>query len=58
MNVAIFWDIAPYSLYVNRRFGATYRLHLQGLKSAEQTNQGAASRFLATNAAVPVSSQG
>jgi hypothetical protein len=29
MNVAIFWDIAPCSPYVNLRFGATYH-HLQG----------------------------
>jgi hypothetical protein len=31
MNVAIFWDIAP---YVNRSFGITYEGHLQGRKSA------------------------
>jgi hypothetical protein len=29
MNVAMFWDIAPYSPYVNRRFGGMYHLHLQ-----------------------------
>jgi hypothetical protein len=34
INVAIFWDIAPYSPNVSRRFGGTYRLHLQGRKSA------------------------
>jgi hypothetical protein len=33
MNVAVFWDIAPCSLYVYRRFGGTYHLH--GLKSAQ-----------------------
>jgi hypothetical protein len=33
---AVFWDIAPCSPYVNRRFGGTYGLHLQGRKSAEQ----------------------
>jgi hypothetical protein len=31
MKSTIFWDITPRSpLNVNRRFGATYRLHLQG----------------------------
>jgi hypothetical protein len=31
---AIFWNITPCSpLSVNRRFGGTYRLHLQGLKN-------------------------
>jgi hypothetical protein len=31
INSTIFWDITPYSpLRVNRRFGGTYRLHLQG----------------------------
>jgi hypothetical protein len=36
MNVAICWDKAPCSPYVNRRFGGRYNLHLQGRKSAEQ----------------------
>jgi hypothetical protein len=36
INVAIFWDIAPYSPYVTRRFGGTYQLRLQGRKSGEQ----------------------
>jgi hypothetical protein len=36
MNNAIFWRRAPCSLYVNRRFGGTYRLDLQGRKSAKQ----------------------
>jgi hypothetical protein len=35
-NVDIFWDIAPYSANVNRRFGGTHHVHLQGSKSAEQ----------------------
>jgi hypothetical protein len=31
MKSSIFWDIKPCSpLKVNRRFGGTYRLHLQG----------------------------
>jgi hypothetical protein len=33
---AIFWDILPSSSYMNRRFGGTYHLHLQGRISAEQ----------------------
>jgi hypothetical protein len=35
-NVQIFWDVAPYRLFVNRHFGGKYHLHLQGRKSAEQ----------------------
>jgi hypothetical protein len=34
--VAIFKDTASYGLYVKRRFGGTYHLHLQGRKSAGQ----------------------
>jgi hypothetical protein len=31
MKSNVMWDITPYSLLkVNRRFGGTYRLHLQG----------------------------
>jgi hypothetical protein len=34
MKSTIFWDITPCSpLSVNRRFGGTYRLHLQGRKN-------------------------
>jgi hypothetical protein len=29
---AVFWDVAPCRNGVNRRFGGTYRLHLQGRK--------------------------
>jgi hypothetical protein len=36
MNVAIYWDIAPCSQYIDRRFGRAHHLHLQGLKIAEQ----------------------
>jgi hypothetical protein len=36
MNAAIFWDIAPCSPYVERRFRGTYHLHLQGKELAEQ----------------------
>jgi hypothetical protein len=35
-NVVILWDIAPCSLSVNRHFGGTYHLHLQGGKAVEQ----------------------
>jgi hypothetical protein len=34
--VEIFWDVAPYRYCVNRRFGGTYRFHLQGIKSASE----------------------
>jgi hypothetical protein len=33
MNAAIFWDITPCSPYMNRRFGGTFNLYLQGRKS-------------------------
>jgi hypothetical protein len=36
MKNAIFWDMAPCSSCVNRRFGGTYRLHLQGRKIRER----------------------
>jgi hypothetical protein len=36
MNVAVFWDIAPCSPHVSRRFVETYRLHLQVRKSSDQ----------------------
>jgi hypothetical protein len=36
MNVATLCDAAPYSPYVNRRFGGTYHFHIQGRKSTEQ----------------------
>jgi hypothetical protein len=35
LNDTIFWDTAPRSPYVNRRFGEKYHFHLQGVKSAE-----------------------
>jgi hypothetical protein len=28
MKIAVFWDIAPLTPYLSRRFGRTYRLHL------------------------------
>jgi hypothetical protein len=36
INIAIFWNRAPFSQYVNGNFGVTYHLHLQGRKSAKQ----------------------
>jgi hypothetical protein len=30
MKKAVFWDVAPCRYGVNRRFGGTYRIHLQG----------------------------
>jgi hypothetical protein len=36
LNAAVLWDIAPWSSYVSRRSGGTYRLHLHGRKSLEQ----------------------
>jgi hypothetical protein len=38
LNVAIFWDIAPCSLYVNRRFEGMYQLHLQGITISRAKN--------------------
>jgi hypothetical protein len=32
MKNAVFWDVAPCRSYVNRRFGGTYHLYLQGRK--------------------------
>jgi hypothetical protein len=40
MKSTIFWDTTPCSpLNVNRRFGGTYRLHLQGRKISSARNQ-------------------
>jgi hypothetical protein len=36
MKNVVFWDVAPCRFYVNRRFGGTYRLHLQGRKIHER----------------------
>jgi hypothetical protein len=35
MKKAVFWDVAPCRSYVNRSFGGTYLLHLQGRKIHE-----------------------
>jgi hypothetical protein len=36
LNNAIFWAVASCRFCVNRRFGGTYRLHLQGRKIRER----------------------
>jgi hypothetical protein len=36
MIISFLWDIGVCNPYMNRRFGGTYHLHLQGRKSAEQ----------------------
>jgi hypothetical protein len=33
MKNTVFWDVAPCRYFVNRRFGETYRLHLQGIRN-------------------------
>jgi hypothetical protein len=30
---AVFWDVAPRGFIINRRFGGTCRLHLQGRRN-------------------------
>jgi hypothetical protein len=35
MKSAVFWDMTPCTSCVNRNFGGTYRLHLQGRKIHE-----------------------
>jgi hypothetical protein len=35
MKNAVFWDVAPCRSCVNRRFGGTYRVHLQGRLSLQ-----------------------
>jgi hypothetical protein len=41
MENAIFWDVALCISYVKRRFGGTYRLHLQGTKIRERETNAA-----------------
>jgi hypothetical protein len=36
MKNAVFWDVAPCRSCPNRRFGGTYRLHLQGRNIRER----------------------
>jgi hypothetical protein len=37
MKKAVFWDVAPCRYGVNRRFGGTYCLHLQGRREIIKT---------------------
>jgi hypothetical protein len=47
MKSTLFWDITPYSLLkVNRRFGETYRLHLQVWRIIRARNQRESGWFL------------
>jgi bisphosphoglycerate-dependent phosphoglycerate mutase len=39
MKNTVFWDVAPCRYYVNRRFGGTYRVHLQGRSNSGALNQ-------------------
>jgi hypothetical protein len=46
MKNAVFWDVVPCRFCVNRRFGGTYRLHLQVRKIRERGTS--VSRWLQT----------
>jgi hypothetical protein len=39
MKNAVLWDVAPCRYFVSRRFGGTYRLHLQGIRNPRAMNQ-------------------
>jgi hypothetical protein len=39
MKNTVFWNVAPCRYYVNRRFGGTYRPHLQGKSNPRAMNQ-------------------
>jgi hypothetical protein len=39
MKNAVLWDVAPCRYFVNRRFGGTCRLHLQGIRNPRAMNQ-------------------
>jgi hypothetical protein len=48
MKGIIFWDVTPCSLLsCNRRFGGTYRLHLQGRRNNFSKNQRVSSKHVA-----------
>jgi hypothetical protein len=46
MKSIIFWDMTPCSLSCTRRFGGTYRLHLQGRRIVQQTSKQAGGKQL------------
>jgi hypothetical protein len=50
MKNAVFWDVAPCRSCVNRRFGGTYRFHLEGRKIRERGT--GVSRWLQTESPV------
>jgi hypothetical protein len=57
LKSTIFWDITPCSpLKVNRRFGGTYSLHLQGRRIRRARNQ-CESRWQADSSETPVDTQ-
>jgi hypothetical protein len=35
MKNAVFWDMSPCGIFINRRFGGTCRLHLQGRRNMQ-----------------------
>jgi hypothetical protein len=39
MKNAVFWDVALFRYFANRRFGGTYRLHLQGMRNPRTMKQ-------------------
>jgi hypothetical protein len=39
MKNTVCWDVAPCKYFVKRRFGGTYRLHLQGRSNPRAMNQ-------------------
>jgi hypothetical protein len=40
MKNSVFWDVTPYRQFIfERRFGGTYRLHLQGRRIREARTQ-------------------
>jgi hypothetical protein len=39
MKNAVFWDVASYRYLVSRRFGGTYRIHLQGIRNPRAMNR-------------------
>jgi hypothetical protein len=49
MKHVVFWDVAPCSSFVNRRFGGTYRHQLEGRKIRERGTS--VSRWLQTEVA-------
>jgi hypothetical protein len=50
MKNVVFWDVALFGSWINRRFGGTYRLHLQGKKIRERETS--VSRWLHTESPV------